>query len=475
MAGVLIYDSDVNQYDPRQSVEKQEEPPMRKLLAISGKLLFVVMLCLSLGTAQAEDATFSEAELDQMMAPIALYPDSLLAQILMATTYPADVAEAVKWSKDNPKQEGDAAVEAVQDKSWDPSVMSLVAFPQVLTMMGEQPDWVQNTGDAFLADSEEVMDTVQKLRKKAKDEGNLETTEQQKVVVEEPAATETGSTETVIIIEPADPQIIYVPTYNPTIVYGAWWWPHYTPWYYRPYGYGFGGAVVRGIGFGIGIHITNSLWGGCHWGRGRGSVNINVNRYNNININNNKINSNNRNSNWNHNSNNRRGVPYKDQKTRNQFDNKRGGASQREDYRGRDAQRDQARNTLDKRAVTPAEGRKDLQGTGGDRARDSVNKANRDVASGKLGDRNTSQGQVGNRATSQNRSTGQTRDAGKSRNYSGSQSPSRNYSGSQSYSRNNALTNSGNASRSSQNINRGQSSHRSMASHGGNRGGGRRR
>ena len=453
---------------------------MRKLLAISGQLFFVVLLCLSLGTAQAEDATFSEAELDQMMAPIALYPDALLAQILMATTYPADVAEAVTWSKDNPDQDGDAAVEAVQDKSWDPSVMSLVAFPQVLTMMGEQPDWVQNTGDAFLADSETVMDTVQKLRKKAKDEGNLETTEQQKVVVEEPAATETGSTqtsstETVIIIQPADPQIIYVPTYNPTIVYGAWWWPHYTPWYYRPYGYGFGSAVVRGIGFGIGIRITNSLWGGCHWGRGHGRVNINVNRYNNININNNKINSNNRNSNWNHNSNNRRGVPYKDQKTRNQFDNKRGGASQREDFRGRDAQRDQARNTLDQRGVTPAEGRKELQGTGGDRARDSVNKANRDVASGKLGDRSASQGQAGNRKNSQgnmsNRSAAQNRSTSQNR----STGQSRNYSGSQSYSRNSALTNSGSANRSSQNINRGQSSHRSMASHGGNRGGGRRR
>ena len=146
---------------------------MKELLAISGKLLFVTVLCMSLGTAQAQDAAFSEAELDQMMAPIALYPDSLLAQILMATTYPADVTEAVKWSKDNPDQDGDAAVEAVQDKSWDPSVMSLVAFPQVLTMMGEQPDWVQNVGDAFLADSETVMDTVQKLRTKAKDEGNI--------------------------------------------------------------------------------------------------------------------------------------------------------------------------------------------------------------------------------------------------------------------------------------------------------------
>jgi hypothetical protein len=422
---------------------------MRKLLAISGKLLFVVLLCLSLGTAQAEDATFSEAELDQMMAPIALYPDALLAQILMATTYPADVAEAVKWSKDNPKQEGDAAVEAVQDKSWDPSVMSLVAFPQVLTMMGEQPDWVQSTGDAFLADSETVMDTVQKLRTKAKDEGNLETTEQQKVIVEEPS-----STETVIIIEPADPQIVYVPTYNPTIVYGVWWWPHYTPWYYRPYGY----PVMRGIGFGIGIGVTHALWGGCHWGRGRGSVNINVNRYNNININNNKINSNNRNSNWSHNSNNRRGVPYKDQKTRNQFDNKRGGANQRENYRGRDAQRDAARQTLDKRAVTPAEGRRDLQGTGGDRARDSVSKSNRDL----------SQAKQGNRDISNNRNAAKSRDLSSSRNTGGS----RDYSSNRSRSQGSALTNSGNANRSRQNISRGQSSNRSM---GGGRSGGRRR
>jgi len=419
---------------------------MKKLLAISGDILFAVILCLSLGTAQAEDATFSEAELDQMMAPIALYPDSLLAQILMASTYPADVAEAVKWSKDNPGQDGDAAVDAVQDKSWDPSVMSLVAFPQVLSMMGEQPDWVQNVGDAFLADSEGVMDTIQNLRKKAKDEGNLETTEQQTVTVQEPS-----TTETIIVIEPADPQIIYVPSYNPTVIYGTWWWPHYTPWYYRPYGYGFGSAVVRGIGFGIGIGITNALWGGCRWGRGRGSVNINVNRYNNVNVNRNRINTGKGNSNWNHNSNNRRGVPYKDQKSRQQFDNKRGGADKRSDYRGRDAQRDQARNTLDKRAVSPTEGRKDLKGAGGDKARGSVNKANRDFSQNKQGNRNV----------------GQTRDAGTSRNTG----KSRNYSGSQSHSRNNAFKGSSNASRSRQSSNRGQSSNRSMS----NRGGGRRR
>jgi hypothetical protein len=417
---------------------------MRKLLETSGKLLFMLIMCLSFGAAQAQDPTFSEAEFDQMMAPIALYPDSLLAQILMATTYPADVAEAVEWSKNNPDQDGDAAVDAVQDKAWDPSVMSLVAFPQVLTMMGKQPDWVQNVGDAFLADSETVMDTVQNLRKKAKDEGNLETTEQQKVVVEQPS-----STETIIVIEPASPQIIYVPTYNPTYVYGAWWWPHYRPWYYYPPGYGFGSAVWRGIGFGIGIGIGNALWGGCRWGRGRGGVNINVNRYNNINVNSNRLSANNKTSNWNHNSNNRRGVPYKDQKSRDQFSNKRDGAGNRQDHRGRDAQRDQARNTLDNRAVSPAEGRKDLQGGGGDRARDSVNKTNRETAKAK----------PANRTSSQNRDLGKTRDTGTSRNRTSYQSSSRN----------NALTNSGNANRSRQNTSRGQSSHRQASRAGGGR------
>lgn len=199
---------------------------MKRLLAIFGNILLLTIIFLPFGVPYAEEKKISKAELDRMMAPIALYPDSLLSQILMATTYPADITEAVQWSKDNPKQEGDAAVKAVQDKPWDPSVMSLVAFPQVLTMMGTQPDWVKSVGDAFLASPEDVMDTVQKLRKKAKDEGNLETTEQQKVIVEEKA------TEMIIVIEPADPQVVYVPVYNTTVVYGTWWWPHYTPWYY---------------------------------------------------------------------------------------------------------------------------------------------------------------------------------------------------------------------------------------------------
>ncbi|RLA24805.1 MAG: DUF3300 domain-containing protein [Gammaproteobacteria bacterium] len=406
---------------------------MRKLLAIFGYTIFAILLCAPIGASQAEDKTFSEAELDQMMAPIALYPDALLSQILMASTYPADIAEAVKWSKEHPDQEGDAAVNSVQEKSWDPSVMSLVAFPQVLTMMGEQADWVQNVGDAFLANSEGVMDTVQKLRKKAKDEGNLETTEQQKVVVEEQAS------ETIIIIEPADPEVVYVPVYNTTVVYGTWWWPHYRPWYYYPPGYGFGSAVMRGIGFGVGIGITHALWGGCHWGRGHGSVNINVNKYNNINANRNKINANNRNSNWKHNASNRRGVPYRDNKSRQQYGNKRAGADQRQNYRGRDAQRDKARSTLDKRAVDPTAGRKQLQGSGGDKARSSVNKANRQTA--------------------QNR-----------------QNRGNNYSSGSRKSHNNALKGAGNAQKSRQNVNRGTRSNRSMNNRSsGHRSGGARR
>jgi len=419
---------------------------MKRLLAIFGNVLLLTMMFLSFGVSYAEDKKFSEAELDQMMAPVALYPDSLLSQILMATTYPADVEEAVLWSKDNPKQEGDAAVKAVQGKAWDPSVMSLVAFPQVLTMMGTQPGWVKSVGGAFLAKPEDVMDTVQKLRKKAKDQGNLETTEQQKVVVEEKA------TETIIVIEPANPQVVYVPVYNTTVVYGTWWWPHYTPWYYYPPGYAYGSAVMRGVGFAVGVGITHALWGNCSWGHGHGSVNINVNRYNNINVNN-KINSNNRNANWNHNSNNRGNSASRNKTKLQQTNNKRLGAQQRQDYRGRDTQRDQARATLDKRGVSPSEGRKQLKGDGGSKARASVNQANRDFSHNKSS-RNREGAKQTNRAS--NHST---------------------------QSRNNAFMGAGNARQTKQNINRGNSSHRSMSSRrsssgrsrlGGARSGGRR-
>lgn len=406
-------------------------------------LLMMALLGLSAAATAAEkDKTFSEAELDQMMAPIALYPDSLLSQILMASTYPADVAEAVKWSKGHPEQKGDAAVTAVQEKSWDPSVMSLVAFPQVLEMMGKQPDWVQNVGDAFLADPEGAMDTVQKLRKKARDEGNLASTDQQKVIVEE-----ASSDQSVIVIEPVDPQVVYVPVYNPTVIYGTWWWPHYTPYYYYPVGYGFTAGVVTGIGFGVGIAITNSLWGNCNWGHH--DIDIDINKHNNININNNKIDINNRTTTWNHNPENRRGVPYRDQTSRDKFSKKAGGVDQRKDYRGRDAERDKARATLKERGADPAQGRKELAGAGGDKVRDSVKQADRDIAAGKLSQRDA----------------GQARDAARNLNRDSSQAL--NASGRQSATRDNALRGAGNAGMASRNFDRGNSSMRSMQSRGG--------
>ena len=310
--------------------------------------------------------TFSQAELDQMMAPVALYPDSLLSQILMASTYPDQVSEAAAWSKKNPKEQGDAAVKAVQDKAWDPSVASLVAFPQVLAMMGNKPDWVKKMGDAFLAEPKNVMDTVQKLRKKAKNAGNLKSTEQEKVATE-------GQT---IIIQPASPQVVYVPVYNPTVVYGTWWWPAYPPYYFPPPpGYSFAAGMAAGIGFGVGIAVTNSLWGGFNWHSY--NVNINVNHYNNINVNH-RLNVNKNTVSWKHNAVNRQGVPYADKASAKKYGQKLGGADQRQDFRGRDAQRENALAALQSKGINPAAERKELSGSGGAQVRDQVNKIDRE-------------------------------------------------------------------------------------------------
>ena len=189
---------------------------------IKASMLFQVaaalMLCV---TVQAQDTTAQDAtnppplkpeELEQLVAPIALYPDSLLAQVFMASTYPLEVVEAARWVKANPKVTGDALEQAMLQKSWDASVKSLTAFPQTLTMMDDELDWTQKLGDAFLAQQKDVMDAVQRLRAKAQAQGNLESNKEQKVIVQQAPETQT----TVIQIEPANPQVVYVPTYNPT-------------------------------------------------------------------------------------------------------------------------------------------------------------------------------------------------------------------------------------------------------------------
>jgi hypothetical protein len=233
--------------------------------------------------------------------------------------------------------------------------------------MGDQPDWVQKLGDAFLASSKDVLDAVQRLRARAQQAGNLKSNEQQKVVVEEAAPQQQ-----VIKIEPAQPETVYVPAYNPQVVYGAWPYPSYPPYYYPPPPYYYpGGALAAGIAFGIGVAAIGSIWGGCNWGGG--DVNINVNKYNSINSNR-QIN----NSKFEHNAGNRRGVPYGDQASRDKFGSKSAGdPGARADARGRDpsrdAQRQQAQSSLQNRGMDPSQGRQELRNDPG--ARDRANQA----------------------------------------------------------------------------------------------------
>ncbi|MFL6719208.1 MAG: DUF3300 domain-containing protein [Burkholderiaceae bacterium] len=265
--------------------------------------------------------TFSQKELDQLLAPIALYPDALLAQILMASTYPLEVAVAERWVKANPNLKGKALEDALQQQSWDPSVKSLTVLPQVLTMMSEKIDWTQKLGDAFLAQQQDVMATAQALRRKATEQGTLKESPEQKVI------TEQAGGETVIRIEPASPNVVYVPTYNPTVVYGGWPYPDYPPYYYYPPGYAAGTML---FGFTAGAIVGSALWGNCNWGGG--SVNINTTRYNNFNR------SNVQNGNWSHNAQHRGAVPYRDKAVSQQYGRGRSGdAASREQFRGRDA------------------------------------------------------------------------------------------------------------------------------------------
>lgn len=228
------------------------KPCMRFILA-----LFVLLL-LGRGFAQGSlhptgNPSFAQQELDQMLAPIALYPDPLLSHVLMAATYPLEVVEAARWSRDNPSLTGDTAVRAVAEKDWDASVKSLVAFPQILQTMDEKIDWTERLGDAFLAQQAQVMDTVQSLRLKARQAGNLQSNAQ--VLVEQEGDD--------ITIEPGNDTVIYVPYYDPNVIYGPWWSPYYPPIYWGPwYGYYWNGGIAWGAGFVVGVDF---FFGGWDW------------------------------------------------------------------------------------------------------------------------------------------------------------------------------------------------------------------
>ena len=213
-------------------------------------LLLLGLVALGLPALAQDGQTYTKAKLEQLVAPIALYPDALLSQVLMASTYPLEVVEADRWVKANSNLTGKALDDALAQKSWDPSVISLCQTPQLLDRMSKNLDWTQDLGNAFLAQESDVMATVQTLRTEAYKSGNLKSTPQQKVVQESQ----------VIIIQPANPQIVYVPYYDPMVVYGPYWGypsPYYPGWY-APWP---GQAFVRGFAWGMGFAIGNSLFG----------------------------------------------------------------------------------------------------------------------------------------------------------------------------------------------------------------------
>jgi len=309
------------------------------------------------GTASAPtaaEAPLRQEELEQLLAPIALYPDALLAQVLMASTYPLEIVQAARWLKANPKVTGKALEDAMLKQRWDPSVKSLTAMPQVLEMMDAKIDWTQKLGDAFLAQQSQVMETVQALRAKASAAGNLKSTPEQQV------STVQEGGKTVVVIEPANPQVVYVPTYDPTVVYGAWPYPAYPPYYYYPPAYYPGAGMFW---FGAGMLVGAAIWGGCNWGGG--GVYINHHNYNNFNRSN--IGGD---SNWRHNVDHRKGVAYRDQATARQYNRDfNRDASAREQFRGRgDAGRQAAQRGDAGRDAGGSAGARDRAGSGRDGA-----------------------------------------------------------------------------------------------------------
>jgi Protein of unknown function (DUF3300) len=240
--------------------------------------------------AGAPSTQFNPEQLDALLASIALYPDDLLMQVLMASTYPLQIVEASRWlaADSNKDLKGNALAQVLQPLPWDPSVKSLVPFPQVLEQMDHHLEWTQQIGYAVATQQGDVLDSIQRLRRQAQGAGTLKSTEQQ-VVSSLDQMDDAGQPlpGQIITIQPANPQIVYVPTYDPSVIYGTWPYPSYPPIYYPPPGYYLG----TGLAFLAGVAIIGSLWGwtGAGWGYGccgGGSINVNRDRYNNISINN---------------------------------------------------------------------------------------------------------------------------------------------------------------------------------------------
>ena len=262
-------------------------------------------------------------QLDSLVAPIALYPDALLSQTLVASTYPLEVVQLKQWLDQHKDLKGKALADAALKQDWDPSIQALAGLPDLVKQLADNIKWTTDLGNAFLAQQSDVMDAVQRMRKKAEDAGNLKSSEQQKV------ETKVVENKQVVIIEQASPEVVYVPSYNPTVVYGAPVYP-YPPIAYPPPGYYAAGmAISFGVGVAMGAFWSGGAGWGCGWG---GNNNVTINNNNNFVNNSNRQNINNANrgnrastqpargnSNWQHNPQHRGGAPYSDRSTANRF------------------------------------------------------------------------------------------------------------------------------------------------------------
>ena len=268
-------------------------------------------------TAQQPANKIPNDQLDSLVAPIALFPDPLLAQTLAASTYPLELIQLHQWLQKNKTLKDKALADAVAKQPWDPSVQAMAGLPDLVKRLADDIQWTTDLGNAFLAQQSDVMDAVQRMRTKAKDSGNLKSSEEIKV------ETKVVESKTVVVIEQSNPQVIYVPTYNPTVVYGVPIYP-YPPIYYPPPYYG-------AIAFSAGVFMGAAMWGGgwgwgCGWGGGGNIYINNNNNFNRINHfqggNRNNIGSGNigsGNSNWQHSPEHRGGTPYSDRATADKF------------------------------------------------------------------------------------------------------------------------------------------------------------
>jgi Protein of unknown function (DUF3300) len=265
---------------------------------------------------QGEVTRIPPEQLDSLVAPIALYPDPLLSQTLVASTYPLEIIQLQQWLLQNKTLKDKALAEAVKKQDWDPSIQAMAAVPDVVKRLADDIKWTTDLGNAFLAQQNDVMDAVQRMRKKAQETGNLKSTEQQKV------ETKVIENKQVLVIQQSSPEVVYVPSYNPTVVYGAPAYP-YPPIAYPPPGYY---AAGMAISFGIGVAMGAAWGGGWGWNAGwGGNNNVTINNNNNFVNNSNRQNVNNINrsgnggNGWQHNPKHRGGAPYSDRATARQY------------------------------------------------------------------------------------------------------------------------------------------------------------